>query len=326
MKCLRTANALLRGSTATSGTLSRSVSIAYTRTIIASASANATCRSQLRLSSYSLPESNAYSSSTGSSRSFSQTTRCSKKKDKEEKQERRGGRNNASAEPPAVKEKEKGAGSKKAAESPSSSSSPADANRPVPDSSKPFDLADLTYAFDKADRHFTEDLKKQRVGSRFNADVMGAIPVQPDKKNPQTFPLRELATVSPLTGRKWSIMAFEEESVKPIMSAIQKSDDFNQQPQRSEDNPLELTISVEPERAEALVKRAKDACHAWRNKIRDESHKREGVHKRWHAAKLVTKDDVVTLREKVHKAQEDRMKVIAQREKEALQQIAARAG
>ncbi|KAK4128904.1 ribosome recycling factor [Parathielavia appendiculata] len=188
----------------------------------------------------------------------------------------------------------------------------------------PFDFTDLQTAFDRAEKRYLDDLKKLRTGGRFNADTVGAIRVQPDKKSPQTFPLRELATVAPLGARRWSILAFEEASVKPIISAVQKSDEFNQQPQRSEENPLELTMTVEPERAEALVKRAKDVCQAWRTRVREEAHKRGELHKKWRAEKLVLNDDMYKLREKLQKLQDEMMKVILVKEKEVVAGIMAR--
>lgn len=150
--------------------------------------------------------------------------------------------------------------------------------------------------------------------------------MQPDKKNPQTYALRELATVAPLGGRRWSILAFEESSVKPIISAVQRSDEFNQQPQRSEQNPLELTMTVEPERADALAKRAKEVCQAWRTKVREEAHKRAEMHKKWREERVVLSDDAHKLKEKLQKLQDERMKGIMAKEKEVVAAIMARAG
>jgi ribosome recycling factor len=191
----------------------------------------------------------------------------------------------------------------------------------------PFDFSDLTQAFERAEERYTEELKKLRSGGRFNADAIGAIPVQPDKRNPsQTCALRELATVAPLGGRRWSILAFEESSVKAIMSAVQRSDDFNQQPQPSPDNPLELTMTVEPERADALAKRAKDICQAWRTRVRDEAHRRTETHKKWRDERLILNDDFHRLKKELQKMQDERMKGILAKEKEVVQQIMARAG
>lgn len=165
-----------------------------------------------------------------------------------------------------------------------------------------------------------------RAGGRGFAEAIGAIPVQPDKKSKQAFPLRELATVAPLGGRRWSILAFEEASVKPIMSAVQLSRDFNQQPQRSEDNPLELTMTVEPERADALARRAKDLCQTWRTKVRDEVHRRAEQHKKWKQRRLIDSDDVFSLKGKLQDLQDARMKTILTKEKAVVQAINNRAG
>jgi ribosome recycling factor len=190
----------------------------------------------------------------------------------------------------------------------------------------PSDFSELQTAFERTETRYLEDLKKLRSGGRFNADAIGTIPVQPDKKSPQTYALRELATVAPLGGRRWSILAFEEASVKPIISAVQRSDEFNQQPQRSESNPLELTMTVEPERADALAKRAKDICQVWRVKVREEAHKRGELHKKWRGEGLVLSDEAHKLKEKLQKLQDDRMKGILAKEKEVVGAIMARAG
>ena len=268
-------------------------------------------------------------------RPFSQTTSLYKKKnrgkqqeeaveeeegeeDEEEEEEvfdsRKGGKKKSK-----VSRKEKGRSNGAA-----STEGSADPSVPQPDMENLFDMTELSQAYDKADAHFLDELKMMRRGGRFSADAIGAIPVQPDKKSLKTYPLRELASVQPATARRWIILAYEEDSIKPIMSAIQKSEDFNQQPQRSEENPLELSLLVEPERADALVKRVKDTCSNWRNKLRDESHKRETLHKKWLSKGMILRDDHRKLRDKMQKTQDDRMKVIAAKEKEALAYIASK--
>lgn len=216
---------------------------------------------------------------------------------------------------------------KSSAEPPSSQQKPSSSSKPAAEQEQEslFDLTPVTVAFDHLEKRFLEDLKKLRTGSRFNADVIGAIPVQLDRKSPETFPLRELATVAPLGGRRWSILAFEEDSVKPILSAVQRSDEFNQQPQRSEDNPLELTMIVEPERADALARRAKEVCQAWRTKVRDESHRRSEAQKKAKSEGLLSKDELFTLKNKLQKLQDERMKGIVEKEKEVVAGIMARA-
>lgn len=241
-----------------------------------------------------------------SARPFSHTAPCQKKKNNNKKNNS----NNHSDDSDSTSQ-------------PTTSGSPAGADA---EGINPFDFTDLQAAFDRAEKHFSEDLKKLRSGGRFNAEVIGAIPVQPDKKTPaQTFPLRELATVAPLGGRRWSILAFEEGSVKAIVSAVQRSDEFNQQPQRSPDNPLELTMTVEPERADALARRAKEVCQAWRTRVRDEAHRRGELHKKWRGEGVVLSDDAHKLKDRLQKLQDERMKAILAKEKEAVGAIMARA-
>ncbi|CAP69214.1 uncharacterized protein PODANS_1_8820 [Podospora anserina S mat+] len=187
----------------------------------------------------------------------------------------------------------------------------------------PFNLDPLIALFQKTESHYTSQLALLRSPTgRFNVESIGAIPVSLDKKSTVTYRLQELATVAPLGGRRWSILAFEEASVKPIISAVLKSPDFNQQPQRNEENPLELTMTVEPEKVDDLVKRAKDLCTEWRNKLRDETHKHETHVKK---NKSLLKDDLFKIKEALKKLQDERMKVVANKEKEVVAAIQSKA-
>ncbi|KAK4180756.1 ribosome recycling factor domain-containing protein [Triangularia setosa] len=187
----------------------------------------------------------------------------------------------------------------------------------------PFNLDPLTALFQKTESHYTSQLALLRSPTgRFNVESIGAIPVSLDKKSPVTYRLQELATVAPLGGRRWSILAFEEASVKPIISAVLKSPDFNQQPQRNEENSLELTMTVEPEKVDDLVKRTKDLCTEWRNKLRDETHRHETHVKK----KSLLKDDLFKIKEALKKLQDERMKVVANKEKEVVAAIQSKAG
>ncbi|KAK4168807.1 ribosome recycling factor-domain-containing protein [Cladorrhinum sp. PSN259] len=327
MKCLQAANSLVRGSVTPITAVSRSSLLLASKLPAAAA--------QLALSSAQTTARCPIPQPT-INRPFSSSSICQKKRGPVEEEDtgRRGkkGRRQEVEEDdaePAGKKGKKGAKDGKDT-SPSSSSAPAsnpaDPNEPVPSAENPYQFSDLTYAFDKAEKRFTEELRKLRAGGRFSAEVIGAIPVTLEKNSHNSFPLRELATIAPLGGRRWSILAFEEDSVKHIQAAVQRSDDFNQQPQRSEDNPLELIMTVELERADTLTKHAKEICQNWRNKIRDEAHKRETLHKKWKADKLIVSDDLYKLREKMKKLQDDKMKVILTKEKEATAQIMAKAG
>ncbi|EGS19111.1 uncharacterized protein CTHT_0057350 [Thermochaetoides thermophila DSM 1495] len=234
-------------------------------------------------------------------RSFSYTTPCAKKKDKASKDS-----------------------SSKASSSSNNDSGDTPSDHKKPDPSAPYDFTDVTQALDRLEKRYLDELKKLRSGGRFNADSIGAIPVQLSKNPADTYPLRELATIAPLGGRRWSILAFEESSVKPIISAVLRAPEYNQQPQRSEENPLELTITVELEKADDLAKRAKEVCQRWRDRVREEVHKRLEVHKKWLKGKLIVQDDEKKLKEKLQKLQDERMKGIQNKEKEAVQQIMAR--
>lgn len=165
---------------------------------------------------------------------------------------------------------------------------------------------------DKASGRTVEALKKIRGGGRFNPEQLGALRVGLHEHHghgasvtttTDTFPLRELAQVVPKGGRTVSLLVHEEASVKAILSAVQMSPDFNQQPQRDPDNPLELILKVEPERREDVVKRVKALCHEWRERIRQVRQKRDKVHAQW-------KKDGVLLPDMKRKADTELDKVI----------------
>ncbi|KAK3949541.1 ribosome recycling factor domain-containing protein, partial [Pseudoneurospora amorphoporcata] len=339
MKSFRAANALLRtthSAAASNAIISRAAPLAATT----SGSPTCQCLLTARATLSQSQSQSQLAAAAAAVRPFSTTPIRPGKKDKKAK---RGGGEEVEEPAPAPargggggggkKDKKSGKGSKDSspaaaeAEDHNSNNEPKDPSRPVPSPETPYDLSDLTYAFDRADKHFLAQLKTLRSGSRFSADSIGALAVFPDKKNTAlTYPLRDLATVAQVSGsgRKWSILCFDESSVKPIMSAVQNSPDFNQQPQRSEENPLELTITVEPERAEDVQKRVKELCQMWRDKLRAESHKREALHKKWKQGGSILEDDVKSLKGKVQKLQDERMRGVAVREKEVCQAVMAR--
>ncbi len=172
---------------------------------------------------------------------------------------------------------------------------------PTPKPEEPLDFADVRSRIALHDEHFIAALKLLRSGGRFNPDVIGALRVAvggggdgattttatttttttTTKQQQHYYPLRELAQVVPRGGRTVSILAHEAGSVKAIMSAVQASPDFNQQPQRDPDNELELTLKVEPERREDVQRRAKAACHEWRERVRQVRQRRDRLHAAW---------------------------------------------
>ncbi|KAI1800484.1 ribosome recycling factor [Daldinia bambusicola] len=147
---------------------------------------------------------------------------------------------------------------------------------------EPLNFADVESRIQRHAEHHRELLKKLRVGGRFNPDVVGALRVQPDRKDASTtYPLREVAQVVARGGRTISVIAHEAGYVKAIMSAVQASPDFNQQPQRDPDNELELVLKIEPESRDDLLKRAKALCNEWRDRIRSVRQKRDKQHATW---------------------------------------------
>ncbi|KAI8959684.1 ribosome recycling factor [Daldinia sp. FL1419] len=147
---------------------------------------------------------------------------------------------------------------------------------------EPLNFADVESRIRRHDEHHRELLKKMRAGGRFNPDIVGALRVQPDRKDPGvTYPLREVAQVVARGGRTISVIAHEAAYVKPIMSAVQSSADFNQQPQRDPDNELELILKIEPETRDDLLKRAKAACNDWRDRVRSVRQRRDKTHVTW---------------------------------------------
>lgn len=123
--------------------------------------------------------------------------------------------------------------------------------------------------------------KKVHAGGRFDPEVVGALSVTVDKRAGTSYPLRELAQVVPRGGRAVSLLAHEAGYVKAIMSAVQASPDFNQQPQRDPDNELELVLRVEPETREDLVARVRAVANEWTSRVRHIRQRRDKTHLAW---------------------------------------------
>ncbi|KAI0857468.1 ribosome recycling factor [Xylaria cubensis] len=195
---------------------------------------------------------------------------------------------------PTSHKKKKEETQKKPAKSSSSTTTTTDVDEgpkhPQPDPEEPLNFADVESRLQKHADHFTPSLKKMQTGGRFDPDAVGALQVTVNKKAGEAYPLRELAQVVPRGGRAVSLLVHEAEYVKPIMSAVQTSADFNQQPQRDPDNELELILKIEPETREDLVKRVKAAAHEWRERIRAVRQKRDKLHVTWKKDKAVGPD------------------------------------
>ncbi|KAI1464109.1 ribosome recycling factor [Daldinia caldariorum] len=159
---------------------------------------------------------------------------------------------------------------------------PSGPKHPPANPEEPLNFADVESRVRRHAEHHRELLKRLRVGGRFNPDVVGALRVQPDRKDAgTTYPLREVAQVVARGGRTISLIAHEAGYVKAIMSAVQASPDFNQQPQRAPDNELELVLKIEPESRDDLLRRAKALCNDWRDRVRSVRQRRDKQHATW---------------------------------------------
>ncbi|KAK2004793.1 ribosomal recycling factor [Colletotrichum falcatum] len=193
---------------------------------------------------------------------------------------------------------------------------------PKPDPADPLNFADVASRFESLAAHHTEALKLLQSGDRFSPDAIGALVVQPDRKDPTTYPLRELAEIVPRPGgRTVSLLLHEKDYVKPVMAAVQASPDFNQQPQRDPDNELELVLKVEATNKDAVVRRAKDAAMAWRDKIRTVTEKRKKAHAKWQKDKAIVPDLKRRADKELQKLQDKEMKAVDTAEQQAVRKI-----
>ncbi|KXJ91196.1 ribosome recycling factor domain-containing protein [Microdochium bolleyi] len=220
----------------------------------------------------------------GACRTIHSTSALSKKsREKNQVEDTKGGRGGGG-------NKNKG---KQAAASTSSGAGEEDDTKggPTANPADPLNFGDVKARHEKQSEHFVEKLKKFRAGGRFNPDVISSLPVVTDKATGESYPLRELGQVVPKGGRTISIILHEAGYVKPVMSAIQASADFNQQPQRDPDNELELVLKIEAEKPDDVAKRIKAICHDWRGRVKLIRQKRDKQHTAWRKDGLVTEDD-----------------------------------
>ncbi|KAI1392762.1 ribosome recycling factor [Hypoxylon trugodes] len=187
---------------------------------------------------------------------------------------------------------------------------------------EPLDFSDVHSRIKQHDERFRDTLKKMRTGGRFNPDLMGNLRVTPNRKEPDiTYPLREVAQVIHRGGRTISILVNEEAYIKPIMSAVQGSEEFNQQPQRDPDNELELIIKIEPEKPDGLIRRIKAACLDWRDRVRSIRHKRDKQVTAWRKDGAIGPDMKRTVEKELEKIIKAKMTEIDEAEKQALKAV-----
>lgn len=161
---------------------------------------------------------------------------------------------------------------------------------PQPSPEDPLNFADVESRLKREAEHFRAVFKKVHAGGRFDPDVIGALSVTVDKKAGTSYPLRELAQIVPRGGRAVSLLVHEADYVKAIMSAVQASPDFNQQPQRDPDNELELILKVEPESRDDLIGRIRALANEWTSRVRHIRQKRDKTHLSWKKIGAVSAD------------------------------------
>ncbi|CAM1504334.1 Fc.00g019250.m01.CDS01 [Cosmosporella sp. VM-42] len=186
----------------------------------------------------------------------------------------------------------------------------------------PLDMSAVTAAYAPIDTHFKSQLSAMVHGGRFNPTNLGSLPVTvKDESGPATFPLRELAQVVPRSGRTISLLVTEKAYIKPIMSAVQSSKEFNQQPQRAEDNEMELLLKVELERKDEVTRRIKEAAQLWRDRVRQARTKHEKTLKDWKKNGTVLPDIIKKAEKELQKVQDKKMKEIDQDEAQTIRQL-----
>ncbi|KAI1022741.1 hypothetical protein LB503_000558 [Fusarium chuoi] len=194
---------------------------------------------------------------------------------------------------------------------------------PMPDPEDPLDFTAVIAAYAPIDAHFKTQLAGMIHGGRFNPTNLGSLPVpmKDHDDNDVTFPLRELAQVVPRSGRAISLLVNDKEYIKPIMSAVQASREFNQQPQRSEDNELELLLKVELERKDDVERRIKETVQHWKDRIRNARSRHEKTLKDWKKSGTVLPDIVKKAEKELQKVQDKKMKEIDQEEAQTIRQL-----
>ncbi|KAJ5577788.1 uncharacterized protein N7459_006752 [Penicillium hispanicum] len=171
-------------------------------------------------------------------------------------------------------------------------------------SQDPSDLSQLHAGIRVALTRLKDDLSKLRAGGRFNTASLESLKVQPMKDSHDTVKLGDLAQVVPKGGRMVTVLATEEEHIKPLMSAIISSN-LSLTPQPDPHNCLQLNILIPPptkESRDQSVQVAKQAFEKAASTVRDS---RGAMHKRLQdlqKKKLARPDDVRKAHDQMEKA------------------------
>ncbi|KAK9849150.1 Heat shock protein 70 family [Penicillium brevicompactum] len=170
----------------------------------------------------------------------------------------------------------------------------------------PFDLSQLHNGISTAVARLKDDLSKLRAGGRFNTAVLESLRVHLSKDSKDTIKLGDLAQVVPKGGRMVTLLAAEEDHLKPLTSAIVSSN-LSLTPQPDPHNTLQLNIPIPPPTKESRdknVQAAKQAFEKASGVVRDS---RGALHKRLQdlqKKKLARPDDVRKAHDQMEKVTE----------------------
>ncbi|PWY72551.1 ribosome recycling factor [Aspergillus sclerotioniger CBS 115572] len=173
-------------------------------------------------------------------------------------------------------------------------------------SEDPHDFSQLHDGIAAALSRLRDDLSKLRVGGRFNTGSIENLRVQLSKGSKETVRLGDLAQVVPKSGRIVTILASEDDHVKPITSSIISSN-LSLNPQPDPHNGLQLNITIPPptkESRDQTITIAKAAMEKAAGAVRDS---RGAVHKRLQdlqKKKIVRPGDVRKAQEQMEKLTE----------------------
>ncbi|KAI3058380.1 hypothetical protein CBS147353_10746 [Aspergillus niger] len=194
--------------------------------------------------------------------------------------------------------------------------SAADSAKPLPKagagSEDPHDFSQLHDGIAAALSRLRDELSKMRVGGRFNTVSIESLRVQLSKSSKQSIKLGDLAQVVPKGGRMVTILASDEDHVKPIRSSIVSSN-LSLTPQADPHNSLQLNVTIPPptkESRDQTIAMAKAAMEKAAGAVRDS---RSAVHKRLQdlqKKKIARPDDVRKAQEQMEKLAEKGQKEV----------------
>ncbi|KAJ5612422.1 hypothetical protein N7510_005616 [Penicillium lagena] len=171
-------------------------------------------------------------------------------------------------------------------------------------SDDPFDLSQLHTGIAAAAARLKDDLSKLRAGGRFNTTTLEGLRVHLSKERNDSVRLGDLAQVVPKGGRTVTVLAADEDHIKPITSAIVSST-LSLTPQPDPHNALQLNIAIPPptkESRDQSVLAAKQAFEKAASAVRDS---RGAMHKRlqdMQKKKVARPDDVRKAHDQMEKA------------------------